>query len=78
MSGVTSWMPTPSQPRSTDPFVMICWTMFCASFEGIEKPIPTLPPVGEKIAELTPMTRPVASKSGPPELPWLMGASTWM
>ena len=25
-----------------------------------------------------PITRPAMSKSGPPELPWLMAASVWM
>ena len=47
---------------------------------GIAKPTPTLPllvpPVW--IWELTPMTTPSASISGPPELPWLMAASVWM
>ena len=30
------------------------------------------------ICELTPITRPSASSSGPPELPGLIGASVWM
>ena len=34
------------------------------------------PPVA--ICELTPITRPQASSSGPPELPGLIGASVWM
>ena len=38
-------------------------------------PLP-LPPVA--IWELTPITRPLASSSGPPELPGLIGASVWM
>ena len=42
---------------------------------AIAKPIPTLPPEGEKIAVLTPTTSPSALKVGPPELPWLTGAS---
>ena len=32
----------------------------------------------EAICELTPITRPVASSSGPPELPGLIGASVWI
>ena len=47
---------------------------------GIAKPMPTLPlplpPVS--IWELMPMTRPAASRSGPPELPGLIAASVWM
>ena len=39
------------------------------------KPMPTLPPVGEKIAVLMPMTSPSRLKIGPPELPRLIGAS---
>src|SRR5258707_939607 len=42
------------------------------------KPIPTLPPDGEKIIEFMPMTWPRRSKVGPPELPRLIGASIWM
>jgi len=33
------------------------------------KPMPTLPPDGEKIAVLTPTTSPSVLKVGPPELP---------
>ncbi len=42
------------------------------------KPMPTEPPLGEKISELMPITSPSMSNSGPPELPRLMGASVWM
>ena len=42
------------------------------------KPMPTLPPDGEKIIEFMPMTWPRMSKVGPPELPRLIGASIWM
>ena len=51
---------------------------------GIANPSPMLPaeppaPVGmDAIELLIPMTRPAASKSGPPEFPGLMAASTWM
>ena len=30
------------------------------------------------ICAVIPITRPRASKSGPPELPWLIGASVWI
>ena len=49
-------------------------------FDGTAKPMPTLPPPPPVVAicELTPMTRPAPSSSGPPELPGLIGASVWM
>ena len=34
--------------------------------------------MGERIAVFMPMTLPSWVNSGPPELPWLIGASTWM
>ena len=48
--------------------------------DGTAKPIPTLPPapLPVSICELTPITRPSASISGPPELPLLIGASVWI
>ena len=45
----------------------------CATSEGMAKPMPTLPPEGEKIAVLTPTTLPLALKVGPPELPRFTG-----
>ena len=42
------------------------------------KAMPTLPPDGEKIAVLTPMTSPLRLKVGPPELPRFTAASIWM
>ncbi len=47
-------------------------------FEGTAKPTPWLPPLEVAICELTPITRPLASSSGPPELPGLMAASVWI
>jgi serine protease Do len=38
----------------------------------------TDPPEGEKMAVFTPITLPLVSKVGPPELPRLIGASIWM
>jgi hypothetical protein len=40
--------------------------------------MPALEPDGEMIALLTPITRPLESSSGPPELPGLTAASVWM
>ena len=45
---------------------------------GMAKPMPWLPPDCEKIAVLTPISRPSMSTSAPPELPGLMAASVWM
>jgi len=38
---------------------------------------PSVGPVFVAIWALTPMTRPLASSSGPPELPGLIAASVW-
>ena len=46
-----------------------------ARLAGIEKPIPTLPPVGENIAVLIPKTSPSKLNKGPPEFPLLIDAS---
>jgi len=40
--------------------------------------MPAEAPLGLKIAALTPITRPLESRSGPPELPGLIAASVWM
>ena len=45
---------------------------------GTAKPTPSPPPPVDWIWELIPITRPFASSSGPPELPWLMAASVWI
>src|SRR6267154_327338 len=42
---------------------------------GMAKPNPTEPPLGEKIAEVTPTTVPSSESKGPPELPRLIAAS---
>jgi hypothetical protein len=48
-------------------------------FAGTANPMPTLPWLpAVAICEFTPITRPLASMSGPPELPGLIGASVWM
>ena len=46
---------------------------------GIAKPTPTFAStVPPWICAFTPTTRPNWSSSGPPELPWLIGASVWI
>ena len=47
-------------------------------FEGIANPTPSLPPDWLWIWAFTPITWPDAFSSGPPEFPWLIGASTWI
>ncbi len=61
-----AWIDTPSQPRATRPFSLSSAITFFAVFDGMANPMPTLPPLGEKIAVLTPITRPSASNAGPP------------
>ncbi len=73
--GVIGWTWTPSQPRITRPVARSCAITGFAAFDGIANPMPTLPPLGEKIAVLMPITWPFRSKVGPPELPWLIDAS---
>ena len=46
--------------------------------DGIAKPMPIEPPDGDRIAVFMPITLPSCVNSGPPELPWLIGASIWM
>jgi hypothetical protein len=47
---------------------------------GTAKPTPSKPlwPAPLRIWALIPITRPRASKSGPPELPCVIGASVWI
>jgi hypothetical protein len=45
---------------------------------GIANPTPSAFPELERIWALIPITRPRASSSGPPEFPWLIGASIWI
>ena len=59
---------------------MICEVTFLTVSTGTANPMPLLPcdagPV--VICVLTPITCPVVSRSGPPELPGLIGASVWI
>ena len=70
------WMPR--KPRCTLPNLMRLSITLRAWFEGTAKPMPMLPPLWLKMAELIPTRRPSASTSAPPELPGLMDASVWM
>jgi hypothetical protein len=71
-------MRTPSQPRRVSPNWR-SWSMTgSAVAAGTAKPMPTEPPVGDRMAVLMPTTSPFMLKSGPPELPLLMEASVWM
>ena len=55
----TFWMRTPSQPRRVSPNSR-SWSMIgCALADGTAKPMPTEPPVGDRIAVLMPITSPV-------------------
>ena len=49
-----------------------------ATDAGTAKPMPSLPPDFELIAELMPTISPSRFASGPPELPGLIAASVWM
>ena len=40
---------------------------------GMAKPMPMLPPEGDRICELMPISSPCVLTSAPPELPWLIG-----
>src|SRR5438128_12686439 len=41
-------------------------------------PTPSPPPPVDRICELIPITLPLPSSNGPPELPWLIAASVWI
>src|SRR5438034_4951320 len=71
-------MATPSQPRVTLPLSLSWVTTDLAKSIGMAKPMPMLPPLWLKIAELIPTTSPFRLSSGPPELPGLIEASVWM
>ncbi len=75
MSSLTFWMTTPSQPRSTVPWLCSSVTTSLTRAAGTAKAMPTLPPEGEKMAVFMPTTLPSRSKDGPPELPRFTAAS---
>ena len=45
---------------------------------GMARPIPALEPDGDRIAVVTPISRPAESSNGPPELPGLIAVSVWI
>jgi hypothetical protein len=60
------------------PCSISCWATNRTVSLWIAKPTPTFAStVPPWIWELTPITSPRPSSSGPPELPWLIGASVW-
>src|SRR5439155_16087677 len=56
------------------PAIRVVATLFAALI-GIAKPTPSLPPESLSICAFTPITAPLASRSGPPELRGLIAAS---
>src|SRR5690625_3064028 len=80
-STVVSLRATPRKACSATPSAMSCWATSAAWSTGIAKPSPMLPdrpPERDAIELVMPMTSPRASNSGPPELPGLTAASTWI
>ena len=70
---------TPSQACWAWPLASSCWTTERAVSDGIAKPTPTFAfTVPLWICAAIPTTRPSRSRSGPPEFPWLIGASVWI
>ena len=62
---------------------MISWAIRFAWLIGIANANPMFAASAsvcatDLITELTPITRPAASTSGPPELPWFTAASVWI
>ena len=77
--GAASVVDTPRNARSILPSALSCGTTDLTVSIGTAKPTPELASVPlVAIWELTPITRPSSSSSGPPELPGLMAASVWM
>ena len=70
--------------NSALPLSISCSTVRRTWLMGIAKPTPMLPlspprlPPTVAMAELTPITSPSMSTSGPPELPGLIAASVWI
>src|SRR5665647_1637019 len=76
-------MVTPRKACWATPSVISSSAIRLARLEGMAKPRPiepALPPPWLRLAmeDVIPMTRPEASNSGPPLLPGLIAASTWM
>ena len=55
------------------------WSMMAfAMLAGMANPMPTLPPLGARIAVLRPTSSPRRLTRAPPEFPGLIEASVWM
>ena len=78
-AGSIVWTSTPSHPCSAWPLAISCDATDRAVLLGDREAdaalASTVPPW---ICKLTPITRPWSSSRGPPELPWLIGASVWI
>ena len=72
-----SWIATPIQPRTTLPVFLRLSTISSAMLLGIANPIPSEPPVLEKMAVLMPINSPFMLTRAPPEFPGLIAASVW-
>ena len=57
---------------------MIWFATLATVFDGIAKPTPAFEPELVWIWSLRPSRCPLASSSGPPELPGLIAASVWI
>ena len=80
MSSVSRVASTPRNACSARPMRRICAATLRTVSTGTAKPTPTFPwaPLSVVICVFTPITSPRAFKSGPPELPGLIGASVWI
>ena len=80
MSSVSRVASTPRNACSARPMRRICAATLLTVSTGTAKPTPTFPwaPLSVAICVFTPITSPRAFKSGPPELPGLIGASVWI
>ena len=77
-SGVKSWVVTPNKPRLTSPCLTSDSLMVIIILVGMAKPMPTLPPLGARIAVFMPINSPRRLTRAPPELPGLIDASVWI
>ena len=68
-------MRTPMPGRGTAPSRIRRGTIQLTASTGTAKPMPEAVPWLERMAVLTPISRPAESNNGPPELPGLMAAS---
>jgi hypothetical protein len=77
-SAVSARPSKPSHGRTSGRPSMADSTIALTMLLGTANPIPSDPPLFEKIAVLMPTSRPSMATSAPPELPGLIAASVWM